>query len=182
MITTGNTILITDGSSGIGLALAKRFLEFKNKVIITGRDEKKLQHIKAQFPDIITFAGDLTDKNSFDELVLFIKQQYFDLNILINNAAVQYNYNFIDEQELIYKIDYEISTNLTASIKLMGLLLTLLLKNKNSAVVNISSGLFIAPQQLDICNGKRTYKQTITPPPSSLLSNPVDSSHCFSGL
>jgi uncharacterized oxidoreductase len=147
MIATGNTVLITGGSSGIGLALAKRFLELKNEVIITARDAAKLDQIKNEFPEIITFAGDLTDKNSMDELVLFIEQQHSDLNILINNAAVQYNYNFVDEPDLTYKIDYEISANLTAPIKLTGLLLPLLLKNKRSAIVNVSSGLFIAPKK-----------------------------------
>lgn len=147
MRTTGNTVLITGGSSGIGLALAKRFLEFGNKVIITGRKEEKLKHIKTEFPEIITFAGDLTDKNVLDELVLFIEQHHADLNILVNNAAIQYNYNFADEPELTYKIDYEVSANITAPIKLTGLLLPLLLKNNNSAVINVSSGLFIAPKK-----------------------------------
>lgn len=147
MITTGNTVLITGGSSGIGLALAKLFLELKNKVIITGRNEEKLMHIKAEFPKIITFSGDVTDKSSLDELVLFIEQEHSDLNILINNAAVQYNYNFTDEPDLIYKIDYEVSANLTAPIKLTGLLLPLLLKKEKSAVINVSSGLFISPKK-----------------------------------
>lgn len=147
MITTGNTILITGGSSGIGLALAKRFLELNNKVIITGRDKEKLQKIKSAFPGIEIFAGDLTDKYSLVDLVQFIEQQHTDLNILINNAAIQYNYQYTNEPNLINKIDYEISVNLNAPIKLTALLLPLLLKNKNSAVINVSSGLFIAPKK-----------------------------------
>lgn len=106
-----------------------------------------LEQIEDRFPGMITFAGDLTDKFSLDELVLFIEQQYTGLNILINNAAIQYNYNFVDEINLTAKIDYEISTNLIAPIKLTGLLLPLILKNENSAVINVSSGLFIAPKK-----------------------------------
>jgi uncharacterized oxidoreductase len=64
-----NAILITGGSSGIGLALAKRFLELKNKVIITGRNKEKLQQIKNDIPEIEIFVGDLTIKSSLDELV-----------------------------------------------------------------------------------------------------------------
>lgn len=142
-----NKILITGGSSGIGLALAKHFLKFNNKVIITGRNHEKLQQIKSDYPKIEIFTGDLTDQNSLDELVLFIEQNHSYINVLINNAAVQYNYEFTEEQNLTYKIDYEISANLTAPIKLTSLLLPLLLKNKNSAIVNISSGLFIAPKK-----------------------------------
>src|SRR5690606_28702510 len=111
MITTGNTVLITGGSSGIGLALAKRFLELKNKVIITGRDNSKLEEINRAFPEIITFTGDLTNKNTLDQLILFLEQQHADLNILINNAAVQYNYHFTEEPNLMYKIEYEVSIN-----------------------------------------------------------------------
>jgi len=147
MTTTGNTVLITGGSSGIGLALAKVFLLLKNKVIITGRDTAKLEQIKNELPEIIIFAGDLTDKNPMDELVFFIEQQHSGLNILINNAAIQYNYNFIDEPNLTYKIDHEIAANITIPIKLTVLLLPLLLKNKESAIVNVSSGLFIAPKK-----------------------------------
>ncbi|KAB5488917.1 SDR family oxidoreductase [Flagellimonas hadalis] len=147
MKATGNTILITGGSSGIGFALAKRFLDLDNKVIITGRNKEKLQRIKALYPTIECFPGDLTDKNSLDELVFFIEQNHFDLNVLVNNAAVQHNYQFSEEQNLLYKVDYEISTNLTAPIKLTALLLPLLLRNKNSAVINVGSGLFIAPKK-----------------------------------
>ncbi|WP_259343340.1 SDR family NAD(P)-dependent oxidoreductase [Capnocytophaga canis] len=53
---SNNTILITGGSSGIGWALAERFYELDNKVIITGRDPKKLAQIKSQYPNIQTFA------------------------------------------------------------------------------------------------------------------------------
>jgi uncharacterized oxidoreductase len=64
----------------------------------------------------------------------------------VNNAAIQYNYNFTEEVNVSILIDYEIAANLTAPIKLTALLLPLLLKNKESAVVNVSSGLAIAPK------------------------------------
>ncbi len=147
MILTGNTVLITGGSSGIGLALAKQFLKLKNNVIVTGRNEDKLQQIKDDLPGIEIFAGDLSERNSLDELVLFVEEKHSGVNILVNNAAIQYNYHFADEQNLTYKIDYEIATNLATPIKLTALLLPLLLKKENSAVVNVSSGLFIAPKK-----------------------------------
>lgn len=144
---SGNTILITGGSSGIGLALAKRFLDLKNKVIITGRNKEKLQKINLEHPEIDFFISDLSNHNSLLDLVKFIKQKHSGLNILINNAAVQYNYNFADDQNLIQKIEHEISTNLIAPIKLTSLLFPLLLQNSKSAIINVSSGLFISPKK-----------------------------------
>ncbi|MDF2379993.1 SDR family oxidoreductase [Nostoc ellipsosporum NOK] len=144
---SNNVILITGGSSGIGLALAKRFLALSNQVIITGRDEKKLAVIKKEHPGIETFVCDFSDNNSLEELVVFIEHAYPHLNMLINNAAVQFNYYFMEEASLLSKVDYEIAVNLSAPVKLTGLLLPLLCGKKNSAIVNVSSGLFIAPKK-----------------------------------
>ena len=51
---TGNTVLITGGSSGIGLELAKRLTKNQNKVIICGRSEQKLIVAKSKIPGLIT--------------------------------------------------------------------------------------------------------------------------------
>jgi uncharacterized oxidoreductase len=144
---TDNTILITGGSSGIGLALLKAFYELGNKVIIVARDIEKLNNVKKQFTDIEIFECDLTKQSDLDELVVFIEQNYQNLNMLINNAAIQYNYDFLTEHNITNKVDYEISANLTSTIKLCGLLLPTLLKNENSAIVNVSSGLAISPKK-----------------------------------
>ena len=63
---SGNTILITGGSSGIGLALAKRFMMLGNQVIISGRSAEKLNRIKNEIPGIATFCGDLSEKENRD--------------------------------------------------------------------------------------------------------------------
>lgn len=144
---TGNTILITGGSSGIGLELAKQFAARNNKVIVTGRDEAKLKTIQKEFPSLIIFCGDLSSQENIDQLILFIQQQHGDLNMFVNNAAVQYNYSFLIERQLQKMISYEIATNFIAPVQLTTALLPTLLKNGNSAIVNISSGLFMAPKQ-----------------------------------
>jgi uncharacterized oxidoreductase len=80
MKTTGNTILITGGSSGIGLALAQRLLSLNNKVIITGRDLQKLELVQKQLPGLDIFACDLTEPNALDILVQYMKEQHGGLN------------------------------------------------------------------------------------------------------
>jgi uncharacterized oxidoreductase len=144
---TGNTILITGGSSGIGLALAKTFYQLDNKVIIVARDIDKLNAIQKQFPEIDIFQSDLTKQTDIDGLIVFVENNHPNLNMLFNNAAIQYNYDFLTEQNIVNKIDYEVSANLTSTIKLCGLLLPVLLKNENAAIVNVSSGLAISPKK-----------------------------------
>ncbi len=143
----GNTILITGGSSGIGLALVKSFYELGNKIIIAARDIEKLNAIKKQLPKIDVVECDLTKQADIDGLVVFIEQHYPNLNMLFNNAAIQYNYQFLTEPSIVNKVDYEVSANLTSTIKLCGLLLPTLLKNDNAAIVNVSSGLAISPKK-----------------------------------
>ena len=72
-----------------------------------------------------------------------------ELSILINNAGIQLNYNFTQaEPELTVKnVDWEIDVNLNAVIKLTTLCLPLLENQPQSAIVNVTSGLAIAPKR-----------------------------------
>ncbi len=141
-----NTILITGGSSGIGLAMAQKFMSLGNRVIITGRNKEKLESVQQLLPGIVTIPCDLTKQADMDMLVHTIEQKYPRLNVLINNAGVQYNYSFTQEADIHHKVVNEIETNLTAPIKLITLLLPLLEGSERSAIVNVSSGLGIVPK------------------------------------
>ena len=148
MQTTGNTVLLTGGSSGIGLALARKFLGLGNTVIVTGRDNAKLAAVKQELPAVELFCGDLTKDETLADLVLFVEQRHPKLNILINNAGVQYNYRFLQpSNKRLEEIEYEIQTNLVAPIKLTALLLPTILNNSNAAIVNVSSALGFVPKQ-----------------------------------
>jgi uncharacterized oxidoreductase len=142
-----NKILITGGSKGIGLALAKKFLALGNTVIITGRNHADLLKAKAVFSQLITIQCDLTQPGDFERLVTTIKCEHRDLNILINNAGIQYNYSFLHECEVGCKVDKEVSTNFVAPIKLTWQLLSILSSNENAAIVNISSALGVVPKK-----------------------------------
>ena len=69
---TGNTILITGGSSGIGFEMARQFLNRDNKVIITGRDEKKLRDAKQQLDGVTIIRNDVSNPGAIEKL----HQQY----------------------------------------------------------------------------------------------------------
>jgi len=141
-----NKILITGATAGIGGVLTRKFLELDNKIIAIGRNEKKLEELAMSDNRIIPFKCDISKQEELDKLTLFIEQEHKDLNILINNAGIQYNYNFAEEHQLLYKIEHEINVNFLAPLKLIALLLPILQKNENAAIVNISSGLAIVPK------------------------------------
>ena len=63
---TRNTILITGGTRGIGFEFAKQFSELGNSVIITGRDENKINEIKDKFPKIHALKCEITNKKEIE--------------------------------------------------------------------------------------------------------------------
>ena len=147
MKTTGNKILITGGSSGIGLALAKKFLEAGNQVITADRNPEKQAAALAAVPGLQGILCDLSKQEDIDRLVLQIEQQHPDLNVLINNAGVQFNYDLSAEAHPVGRISREIQINLTALMTLSALLLPVLHRQDEAAIVNVSSALAFVPKQ-----------------------------------
>lgn len=143
---SGNKILITGATSGIGKALAERFCQLDNQIIAVGRNEIRLEELVKFDNRITSFKCDISSQSELGLLVDFIKQEHKDLNVLINNAGIQYNGGFLDKAYSLQQIENEISTNLTAPIKLIASLLPVLQNNSNSAIVNVSSALAIVPK------------------------------------
>ncbi len=144
---TDNTVMITGGASGIGLALTRAFLENGSRVIVVGRNPDKLAEVKQSHTDIVTHICDISKPESQDDLVLFIETQYPDINILINNAGVQYNYHSVDDFSVAHHVRSEIDINLAGPIRLCQLLIPTLLQQKNAAIVNVSSALAFTPKK-----------------------------------
>ncbi len=138
-----NTVLITGGTSGIGLALAKRFLKESNRVIITGRSQERLARVQAELPEAMVQCADLNDPQTLEQLAGCCA----DVNILINNAGIQLNYEFADQSMPTHAIESELQTNLLGPLLLIKLMLPNLLARESAAIVNVSSGLGIVPKQ-----------------------------------
>ena len=90
---SGNTVLITGGSSGIGLEIAKQFLKRDNKVIITGRNEQKLQKAQEQLEGLTAIQNDVSNPDDIEKLYQQVVKDFPDLNILINNAGIMFKIN-----------------------------------------------------------------------------------------
>lgn len=144
MKTTSNTILITGATSGIGLGFAKEFYRLGNKVIICGRREDRLNHINKEFPEIIIRKCDVSDTQFRKELFEWVKANYPETNILINNAGIQLNSDIINDFDT-NRIRAEIETNFVAPMHLSSLFTDLFKSKEESAIINISSGLAFAP-------------------------------------
>ncbi len=141
-----NTILITGGSSGVGLELAKRLIEKNNTVLICGRSEEKLTEAKLLIPQVHVFPCNIASEAGCNLLYEWVKNNHPDCNIVINNAAIVHNTSLMEDDKAIEKATDEFQTNILAPIRLTKLFLPLLLKNKNAQLINISTGLVYAPR------------------------------------
>lgn len=146
MALANNTILITGGSSGIGLEMARQFLAEKNRVIICSRSREKLLAAKTLLPDVITYPCDISNPEELQNLAERIATKHPDLNILINNAAIVHRTNFIDETDLHKTFATEIATNLLAPASLARTLYPVLSKQPNAKIINVTTGLVYAPR------------------------------------
>lgn len=143
MQTTGNTILITGATSGIGLAFAETFYNLENTVIICGRRTDRLNAIAQNHPGIITRVCDVSNDQERKSLAEWVVREYPKLNVLLNNAGVQYTFNLKEID--VKKLKEEIETNLTAPIHMSSLFADHLSKQPHGAIINISSGLAFVP-------------------------------------
>jgi len=141
--TAHHTVLITGGTSGIGLALAKRFLSEGNGVVVTGTNAQKAEVVKRDFPALTVELADMRDRPTLEQLVY----RYPEINILINNAGIQYNYDFTDPTVVPEQIATELNINLLSQLHLIKLFLPQLLVHPTAAIINVSSGLGIVPKQ-----------------------------------
>ena len=143
---TNNTILITGGSSGVGLELAKKLIEKSNTVLICGRSKEKLEKAKRLIPEVQIFRCDISSEKECIRLHEWVLNNHPDCNILINNAAIVHKTEFLNDDQVIEKAHEEFQTNILAPIRLSKLFLPLLLKNQHAQLINISTGLVYAPR------------------------------------
>jgi uncharacterized oxidoreductase len=142
---SNNTILITGGTSGIGLEMVKQLTALKNTILITGRDATKLEKAKKQFPQIHTFQSDVSDPAAITALYEKVTKEFPDLNILINNAGIMKTINFHSADDNLTELTKEIDINLKGPIQMTKKFLPHLKKKSAAAIMNVSSGLAFVP-------------------------------------
>lgn len=140
MKTTGNTVFISGGSAGIGLAIAKKLNAAGNKVIINGRSEERLQGALKELNNAVAIQGDLSIKTERLKIAEELKNNHPGLNIIINNAGAAFMNDLSDvNNNAAEKAFEEINTNYISVIDFTTLTLPLLLQQEDAAIVNVSS-------------------------------------------
>lgn len=144
MKTTGNTIFITGGTSGIGRGLALRFHQAGNTVIIAGRRQDLLDAMVAEYPGLEAVFLDVQDPDSIAAAYTTVTSAHPDLNVLVNMAGVMLPENLLDPASLAVA-EATITTNLLGPIRVLNAFLPFLTEQGDAVVMNVSSGLAFVP-------------------------------------
>ncbi|MCX8562869.1 SDR family NAD(P)-dependent oxidoreductase [Mycolicibacterium mucogenicum] len=144
MKTTGNTILITGGTSGIGLGLALRLHTAGNTVIVAGRRQQLLDAITTEHPGIGAVVLDVAEPDSIAAARNDVAARYPDLNVLINNAGIMLHENLLNAADLAVAEDH-VLTNLLGTIRTTYTFLPLLTGKADAAILNVTSAMAFVP-------------------------------------
>jgi uncharacterized oxidoreductase len=140
---TGNTILITGGTSGIGRALAEAFHALGNKVIIAGRRKALLDEVTAANKGMKSAILDIENADAIKTFAARIAKDHPALNAVIHNAGIMRAENVKDAK--LDDAEATIATNLLGPIRLNTALLPHLMKQPQATIMTVSSGLAFLP-------------------------------------
>lgn len=144
MKTSGNTILITGGGSGIGQALAHRFHDAGNTVLVAGRRREALEETIRGRADMHAIELDVTSVEGIADFANRLLAEHPQANVLINNAGIMRT-EPLDHRRDLSDAEATITTNLLGPIRLIDALIDHLVQQADAAIVNVSSGLAYVP-------------------------------------
>ncbi len=145
MILSNRTVLVTGGTSGIGLGIAEAFQKSKSRVIVCGRDKEKLSAVKEKSPDITALPCDVGNALQRKKLAAEVLRRFPDLDILVNNAGIQRYIDLKKGYDELKSGEDEIAINFVSTVELTALFIGHLIKRPFAAVINVSSGLGFTP-------------------------------------
>lgn len=144
MKTSGNTILITGGGSGIGEALAHRLHDAGNTVIVAGRRADALQRCIEGRTNMHAVTLDVNSDAAVEDSAMRVTEQFPSLNVLINNAGIM-RFESLDAFRDLSDAEETITTNFLGPIRVINALINHLVAQRDAAIVNVTSGLAFIP-------------------------------------
>ncbi len=138
------TVLITGGTSGIGLELATQLHRRGNTIIVTGRDQDRLDAVALALPGVHTVRSDVSDPGAIAALHDEMMARFPALDTLVNNAGIMRNLNLNDERDL-RDVTREIEINLSGPVRMVQQFLPHLKTREQALILNVSSGLAFIP-------------------------------------
>ena len=141
---TGNTILVTGGGSGIGEALAHRFHDLGNRVVVAGRRADALAKAIEGRPNMAAITVDVDSAEGVADFARRVLAENPDVNVLLNNAGIM-RYEDIGTRRDLADAEATITTNLLGPIRLIDALVDHLASRPDAAIVNVTSGLAFVP-------------------------------------
>jgi len=144
MKTSGNTILVTGGGSGIGEALAQRLHDLGNTVIVAGRRAEALAKAIEGRPNMFAMTIDVDSADGVADFARRLLAEHPGLNVLVNNAGIM-RYEDISARRDLGDAEATVTTNLLGPIRLIDALVDHLAAQRDAAIVNLTSGLAFVP-------------------------------------
>ena len=143
---TGNTILITGGTSGIGRALAEQFHSCGNQVIIAGRRQQLLDEITHAHPTMRGVRVDIEDDKAIQAFSTEVAAEFPKLNILVNNAGISRMEELTGDAAHFATSRDIVQTNILGTLQMTSALLPLLQRQSSATIITTSSGLAFVPR------------------------------------
>ncbi len=144
MKSQGNTILITGGGSGIGEALAHRFHDAGNTVIVAGRRQDALDKAITGRANMHALTLDVESAEGVEDFAKRLLAAHPSLNVVINNAGIM-RFEPLDRSRDLGDAEATITTNLLGPIRMINALIDHLVAQADAAIVNVTSGLAFVP-------------------------------------
>lgn len=141
---TGNTILITGGTSGIGRGLAEAFHRQGNQVIIAGRRKALLDEVARANPGMDSITIDISDAASIRSAAAALIAKYPTLNVVINNAGIMPfddAAGALDDEQAVTLVN----TNLLGPVRVSAAFIEHLKRQPQATLINNSSVLAFVP-------------------------------------
>lgn len=143
---TGNTILVTGATSGIGRALAETFHDRGNRVIATGRRQALLDQLASERPGLIVMPLDLDDPSSLPRLSAEVRARFPELHVLIANAGISRPEDMTADGWDAGDAEAIVQTNILGTLRVTATFLPLLKRRPNATVIATSSNLAFVPR------------------------------------